>query len=63
MSCILDPDFVILRLDATVLSPFATEFRYPTDDETTLERKVVLDAINRAKNILTFVEKKLYASS
>lgn len=58
-SCILDPEFVNLRLDAAVLSPFATEFRYPTDDEVDLERKVVLDAINRARNVLTFVEKKI----
>ena len=56
--CGIDSEFSDLRLDAAVLSPFATEFRYPVDDEIVVERKVVLDAIHRAKKILSFVEKK-----
>ncbi len=57
--CVIDSEFSDLRLDAAVLSPFATEFRYPVDEETTIERKVVLDAIERAGKILSFVEKKI----
>lgn len=57
--CAIDPDFNDLRLDAAVLSPFATEFRYPVDDEITIERKVVLDAVQRADKALSFVEKKI----
>lgn len=57
--CSIDPVFRDLSLDAAVLSPFATEFRYPVDDEIIVERKVVLDAINHAKKILSFVEIKI----
>ncbi len=35
--CAIDLEFSELRLDAAVLSPFATEFRYPVDDEITVE--------------------------
>ena len=59
MSSQIDQDFAKLRMDAAVLSPFATEFRYPTDDEIAPERKVVLDAIDRARNILMLVEQKI----
>ena len=57
--CMIDPEFRNLSLDAAVLSPFATEFRYPVDDEITIERQVVVDAIHRAGMILSFVEKKI----
>lgn len=57
--CSIDDEFSNLGLDAAILSPFATEFRYPMDEETTVERKVVLDAIHRADKILSFVEKKI----
>lgn len=55
----IDTEFAKLQLEAAILSPFATEFRYPTDEEIILERKIVVDAINRARNILQFVEEKL----
>lgn len=57
--CGIDPEFSNLNLDAAILSPFATEFRYPVDEETSVERGVVLDAIRRAQKILSFVEKKI----
>lgn len=59
LCCMIDPEFSELCFDAAVLSPFATEFRYPIDEETTVERKVVLDAIHRAHRILSFVEQKM----
>jgi HEPN domain-containing protein len=59
MSCLIEPGFTDLRMDAAVLSPFATEFRYPTDEEIVLERNIVLNAIGRARNILAFVENHL----
>src|SRR5262249_14797318 len=54
--CAIDKEFEDLKVDAAILSPFATEFRYPIDEgeETVIERAVVLDAINRAKKILIF---------
>ena len=58
MCCSIDSEFSELGMDTAVLSPFAVEFRYPIDDEIFIERKVVLDAINRAKKVLAFVEKK-----
>lgn len=58
MCCLIASEFSELGMDAAVLSPFATEFRYPIDDEVTPERKVVLDAIVRARKILEFVENK-----
>jgi HEPN domain-containing protein len=57
--CTIDNEFAEFSLDAAILSPFATEFRYPLEEEITIERKVVLDAIDRARKILSFVEKKL----
>lgn len=57
--CMLDPEFIHLDVDAAKLSPFATLFRYPIDVEITIERKEVLEAIQRAEKILSFVEKKI----
>lgn len=54
-----DSDFNNLSVDAAILTPFATEFRYPVDEEIAIERKVVLDAIERAKKILEFVGDKI----
>ncbi len=60
--CSIDIEFSHLSLDAAVLSPFATAFRYPVDEEIAIERNVVLDAIKRAQEILSFVEKKILSS-
>lgn len=57
--CTIDYSFHSLSTDAAVLTPFATEFRYPVDDEIKLEKNVVLDAIERAERILAFVEMKM----
>lgn len=57
--CSIDAEFGSLSVDAAILSPFATEFRYPLDEEVIIERNVVLDAIERAGKILSFVERKL----
>ena len=62
MCCRIDPEFSSLSLEAATLSPFATEFRYPVEDvedENTVERKVVVEAINHAKKILAFVISKI----
>jgi HEPN domain-containing protein len=56
MCCYIEVGFSALQADAAVLSPFATEFRYPVDEEIILERAVVLDAIDRARKMLNFVE-------
>ena len=58
----IDSEFEKLALDAAVLTPFATAFRYPLDEEIVLERKVVLDAISRAEKILSFVMERVYSS-
>lgn len=59
MCSFIEAEFSSLSIDAAVLSPFATEFRYPVDEEIAIERTVVLDAIKRAEKILAFVEKKI----
>jgi hypothetical protein len=68
LCCVIDNEFSNLRLDAAVLSPFASAFRYPLDDEiideeVIVERNVVLDAIHRANKILSFVDKKLFCKA
>lgn len=63
MCCSIDIEFSDLSLDAAILSPFATAFRYPIDEEIAIERTVVLDAIIRAEKILSFVERKISLSS
>jgi HEPN domain-containing protein len=60
--CAIDKTFETLKIDAATLTPFATEFRYPIDDDEDrlLERPVVLDAIERAEKILKFVSELLH---
>lgn len=54
----VDSEFIILREEAEVLTPFLTAFRYP-DAELYPEKPVLEDAIKKARNILSFVQDKI----
>ena len=54
----IDPDFISLREEAEVLTPFLTAFRYP-DAELYPEKKALVDAINKARRVLQFVQRKI----
>lgn len=54
----IDAEFIKLRDEAEVLTPFLTAFRYP-DTELYPEQQVLDDAIVKAKKILEFVKEKL----
>lgn len=49
-----DPDFISLRIEAEVLTPFLSAFRYP-DAELLPEKKALEDAIKKARLVLAFV--------
>ncbi len=53
-----DPEFIVLRDEAEILTPFLTAYRYP-DAELHPEKKVLEDAIVKAHRILKFVQKKM----
>lgn len=55
---IIDPEFIKLREEAEVLTPFLTAFRYP-EAELYPEKKALDDAIKKAKRILKFVQEKI----
>ena len=55
-----DPEFIELRNEAEVLTPFLTAFRYP-DAELHPEKLVLDDAIVKARRILKFVQTKIHA--
>ena len=55
---LIDPEFIKLRTEVEVLTPFLTEFRYP-EAELYPEKKVLDDAIVKAKNVLNFIQRKI----
>lgn len=54
----LDPSFKSLMSDAIDLLPYATYSRYP-DDRFVIDREEALAAIQKAKMIYDFVQKKI----
>jgi HEPN domain-containing protein len=56
----IDSEFIILRNEAEILTPFLTAYRYP-DVELIPEKLILEDAITKAKNVLKFVQSKIAA--
>jgi len=57
----IDPDFIMLRDEAEVLTPFLTAFRDP-DAELRPEKQVLEDAILKSRQVLKFVKEKINPS-
>lgn len=57
----IDSEFIQLRDEAEVLTPFLTAFRYP-DAEFYPEKQVLDDALHKAHRVLKFVKRKINPS-